>query len=166
MSWYGSCSAIGKELFADRGKAVMRKPTILCVDDEPDGLFGRETLLKLSGYEVVTTTSGRQSLDLLRSATFDAVVLDYRMPEMMGDVVAARMKKLKPDVPILMLSAHESLPAAALRSTDTFLSKNAPPSQFVGAVKELLAARAPFFNRWLQSWKRRIGMKTATPPSA
>src|ERR1700740_491694 len=144
----------------------MRKATILCVDDEPNGLFGRESLLRLNGYDVVATTSGRQSLDLLRSATFDAVVLDYRMPEMMGDVVAARMKQIKPNVPILMLSAHDVLPPAALRASDTFLSKSAPPNQFVHAVEELLAARSPFFYRWLQSWKRRIGVKAATPPIA
>lgn len=144
----------------------MRKPTILCVDDEPNGLLGRESLLRLNGYDVVATTSGRQSLDLLRSATFDAVILDYRMPEMMGDVVAARMKQLKPEVPILMLSAHDALPPSALRASDTFLSKSAPPSQFVHAVKDLLSMRTPFFNRWLQNWKRRMGVRTATPPSA
>ena len=144
----------------------MRKPTILCVDDEPNGLLGRESLLRLYGYDVVATTSGRQSLDLLRSSTVDAVILDYRMPEMMGDVVAARMKQLKPEVPILMLSAQDSLPPGALRASDTFLSKSAPPSQFVHAVQELLAARSPFFHRWLQSWKRRMGVRTPTPPSA
>ena len=109
--------------------------------------------------------AGRASI-CCRSATVDAVILDYRMPEMMGDVVAARMKQLKPEVPILMLSAQDSLPPGALRASDTFLSKGAPPSQFVHAVQELLAARSPFFHRWLQGWKRRIGVKTPTPPSA
>ncbi len=134
----------------------MRKPTILCVDDEVNGLTGREWLLRQHGYDVVATTSGRESLDLLRSAAVDAVILDYRMPEMMGDVVAARMKQLKPEVPIMMLSAQDGLPPAALRASDTFLSKSAPPNQFVDAVGELLAARAPFFQRWLQNWKRHI----------
>ena len=144
----------------------MRKPTILCVDDEENGLLGRESLLRQYGYEVVATTSGRQSLDLLKTGPVDAVILDYRMPEMMGDVVAARMKQLRPEVPILMLSAHDALPAHVLRATDTFLSKSAPPRQFVDAVGELVAMRSPFFYRWLQNWKRRIGLNTATPPSA
>lgn len=144
----------------------MRKPTILCVDDEASGLFGRESLLRLYGYEVVATTSGRQSLDLFQASSVDAVVLDYRMPEMMGDVVAAHMKQIKPEVPILMLSAHDALPPTALRATDIFLSKSATPSQFVHAVQQLLAARSTFFYRWLQNWKRRIGVKAATPPSA
>jgi CheY-like chemotaxis protein len=134
----------------------MRKPTILCVDDEVNVLTGREWLLRQHGYDVVVTTSGTQSLDLLRSAAVDAVILDYRMPEMMGDVVAARMKQLKPEVPIMMLSAQDALPPTALRASDAFLSKSVPPNQFVNAVDDLLAARSPFFYRWWQSWKRRL----------
>jgi len=134
----------------------MRKQTILCVDDEENGLEGRESLLRQHGYEVVATTSGREGLDLFESGTVDAVILDYRMPEMMGDVVAARMKQLKPEVPIMMLSAHDALPPAALSASDTFLSKSVPPGQFVDAVADLLTARSPFFYRWLQNWKRRL----------
>ena len=134
----------------------MRKPTILCVDDEVNGLTGREFLLRQRGYEVVVTTSGREGLKLLQSISVDAVILDYRMPEMMGDVVAARMKLLKPEVPIMLLSAHDRLPQAVLRSTDTFVSKSTPPDQFVIAVDNLLSARPPFFHRWLQNWKRRL----------
>ncbi len=134
----------------------MRKPTILCVDDELNGLAGREYLLRQHGYDVVVTTSGHEGLELLQSAAVDAVILDYRMPEMMGDVVAARMKQLKPEVPIMLLSALDRIPPAALRWTDTSLSKNVPPEQFVDAVDDLVAARSPFFYRWLQSWKRRL----------
>jgi len=133
----------------------MRKPTILCVDDELNVLSGREALLRLHGYDVVVTTSGRQSLRLLQQVAVDAVVLDYRMPEMMGDTVAARMKQLKPEVPIMMLSA-DRVPPAALGSVDTFFSKNVPPDLFVDAVHDMVALGAPFFHRWLQTWKQRL----------
>jgi CheY-like chemotaxis protein len=126
------------------------------VDDELNGLTGREFLLRQHGYDVMVTTSGYQGLELLQSAAVDAVILDYRMPEIMGDVVAARMKQLKPEVPIMLLSALDFIPPAALRWTDTFLSKDAPPQQFVDAVDNLVAAHSPFFHRWLQNWKRRL----------
>ena len=61
----------------------MRKPTIL----------GRAALLRQHGYGVVVTTSGRERFNLLQHVAVDAVVLDYRMPEMMSDAVAARMKR-------------------------------------------------------------------------
>jgi len=134
----------------------MRKPTILCVDDEVNVLTGREFLLRQHGYDVVVTTSGRESLDLLEAVDVDAVILDYRMPEMMGDAVAARMKQLKPEVPIMLLSAQDRVPAAALRSADTFLSKSVPPDEFVDAVHDMVASGSPFFGRWLQSWKQRL----------
>jgi len=134
----------------------MRKPTILCVDDELNGLSGRECLLKLHGYEVVATTSGEESLDLLEQVDFDAVILDYLMPEMMGDVVAARMKQLKPEVPIMFLSAQDRIPRSVLNLADTFLAKSAPPDQFVDAVHEMVASGSPFFERWLQNWKQRL----------
>jgi two-component system, NtrC family, nitrogen regulation response regulator NtrX len=134
----------------------MPKATILCVDDELNGLIGREVLLRQHGYNVVMTTSGRESLELLQSVSVDAVILDYLMPEMMGDVVAAHIKQLKPDLPIMLLSAHDRIPPTALRWTDTFVSKSVPPDQFLIAVHELLAIRSPFFHRWLQNWKRRL----------
>jgi len=134
----------------------MRKPTILCVDDELNGLTGRESLLRQHGYEVVATTSGHQSLELLEATDVDGVVLDYRMPDLMGDAVAARMKQLKPEVPIMLLSAQDRVPAAALRSADTFLSKSVPPDQFVDAVHKMVAAGSHFFHRWLENWKRRL----------
>ena len=134
----------------------MRKPTILCVDDELNWLTGNEFLLREHGYDVLVSTSGRESLDLLEEVDVDAVILDYRMPEMMGDAVAARMKQIKPEVPIMLLSAQDHVPAAALHSADAFLSKSVPPDEFVDAVHDLVAAGSPFFHRWLHSWKQRL----------
>jgi len=135
---------------------MMRKPMILCVDDEVNGLIAREFVLRQHGYDVVVTTSGRESLDLLEEVDVDAVILDYRMPEMMGDVVAERMKRLRPEVPIMMLSAQDCVPPEALHAADSFVPKNTPPEQFVDAVHDMVAAGSPFFHRWLQNWKQRL----------
>jgi len=134
----------------------MRKPTILCVDDEANVLTGREFLLRQHGYDVVTSTSGLKSLELLETVDVDGVILDYRMPEMMGDKVALLMKQLRPEVPIMMLSAQDSVPSSAFRSADAFLSKSVPPDQFVEAVHDMVASGSPFFNRWLHHWKQRL----------
>lgn len=134
----------------------MRKPTILYIDDEINVLTGHEFLLRQHGYDVLITTSGYEGLELLQSTPVDAVILDYRMPEMMGDKVAALMKQLKPAVPILLISAQDHLPLSALRSSDGFLSKSVPPQEFVLAVDNLVSGQAPFFQRWLHSWKRRL----------
>ncbi len=133
----------------------MRHPVVLCVDDELEGLIGREALLKQEGCYVLISTSPHEALKLFASCRIDAVVLDYQMPEMCGDMLASRMKRLKPDIPIMLLSAHDSLPEEALDHVDMFFSKREPPRKFVAAVQVLLSGRQRFFLKWLRDWKRK-----------
>ena len=130
----------------------MRTPLILCVDDDLDGLTGRESLLKHKGYDVLISTSPYEALQLFASCRVDAVVLDYQMPELRGDVLASRMKGLKPEIPIMLLSAHDDLAEEMLEQVDIFLSKRELPRTFVEAVEVLLAHRDHFFSKWLRGW--------------
>jgi CheY-like chemotaxis protein len=137
-----------------------RKATILCVDDQWSGLIGRKQLLEQNGYEVLEASGGDEGLKLFRSRNVDAVVLDYQMPGMNGDVVAAKMKRMNSQVPILLLSAYGPLPKKKLQSVDSFLSKSQPPNVLVSTVQGLLAGQPkPFFFRWLEQWKVRNQVK-------
>ena len=73
-------------------------------------------------------------------------------PEMNGDAIAAKMKHSKPEIPIMLLSAHDTLPKAALRKVDAFISKGESPKKFVAAVNNLVRC-GDFFSRWLQGWE-------------
>src|SRR5258707_5175097 len=114
------------------------KPTILCIDDHRNGLIGRKMLLEENGYEVLEASGGDEGLKLFRSHSVDAVVLDYQMPGMNGDVVAAKMKNVKSDVPIMLLSAYGPLPKKKLEAVDTFLSKSQPPQILLSTLQDLL----------------------------
>jgi CheY-like chemotaxis protein len=132
------------------------KATILCIDDHWNGLIGRKMLLEESGYQVLEASGGDEGLKLFRSHAVDAVVLDYQMPGMNGDVVAAKMKRINSHVPIMLLSAYEPLPKKKLKSVDSFLSKSQPPNILLSALHEMLGPRPkPFFSRWLEHWKSR-----------
>ncbi len=132
------------------------KATILCIDDHCNGLIGRKLLLEQSGYAVLAATSGDEGLRLFLSRPVDAVVLDYQMPGMTGDLVAARMKRVNARVPILLLSAYGPLPETKLHFVDTFVSKSQPPNTLLSSLQVLLSARSqPFFYRWLNHWKSR-----------
>src|SRR5579864_5990452 len=132
------------------------KATILCIDDHWNGLIGRKKLLEQNGYEVLEASGGDEGLKLFRSRNVDAVVLDYQMPGMNGDVVAARMKRINSHVPIMLLSAYGPLPKKKLGSVDTFLSKSQPPNVLLATLQHLLEGRSkPFFYRWLDHWKSR-----------
>lgn len=132
------------------------KATILCIDDHWNGLIGRKMLLEQGGYEVLDATGGDDGLRLFSSRRVDAVVLDYQMPGMKGDVVAAKIKHINSRVPILLLSACGPLPKSKLHSVDTFLSKSQPPNVLLSALQTLLGGRRKtFFHNWLDQWKSR-----------
>ncbi|MFZ0289949.1 MAG: response regulator [Candidatus Sulfotelmatobacter sp.] len=132
------------------------KATILCIDDHLNGLIGRKMFLENHGYEVLEATGGDEGLKLFKSHSVDAVVLDYQMPGMNGDVVATKMKRAKSHVPIMLLSAYGPLPTSKLEAVDTFLSKSQPPQILLSTLQDLLNSQPkPFFSRWLDTWRSR-----------
>lgn len=132
------------------------KTTILCIDDHWNGLIGRKILLEENGYKVLQAIDGLEGLGLFASHSVDAVILDYQMPGINGSVIAAEMKRLRPHVPILLLSAYGPLPKRKLQFVDRFLSKSQPPSILLSTLQDLLDGRSkPFFYRWLDHWKSR-----------
>lgn len=114
-------------------------PMILCIDDEPTGLMVRKVLLQRQGYEVLTALSGTEGLQLFAANPVKAVVLDYAMPGMNGDQVAAEMKRINPAIKILLLSAYVDLPEEALKWVDKRALKGVSPISFLADLKQLLA---------------------------
>jgi CheY-like chemotaxis protein len=110
---------------------MTKKPVILCVDDEWNGLEVHRMLFEERGYNVLVATSGYEALQLFASHPTDLVLLDYHMPRVNGDVIARRMKASQPDIPIAMLSADEGLPESALESVDAFISKSESPASLL-----------------------------------
>ena len=132
------------------------KTTILCIDDQWSELIGRKMWLENNGYEVLEATGGTEGLRLFLSHSVDAVVLDYQMPGMNGDVVAAKMKRAKSHVPILLLSSYGPLPKSKLEAVDIFLSKSEPPKILLSTLQNLLKRRPrPFFGGWFDTWRSR-----------
>jgi CheY-like chemotaxis protein len=132
------------------------KATILCIDDQWNGLIGRKMLLESNGYEVLEATGGDEGLRLFLSRPVDAVVIDYQMPGMNGNVVAAKMKRAKSHVPIMLLSDYGPLPESKLEAVDIFLSKSEPPKVLLSKLQHLLKRRPkPFFSHWFDTWRSR-----------
>src|ERR1700746_144717 len=94
--------------------------TLLCIHRDP----GQLALLRENGYELITATSGSEGLQLFSSRPIDAIVLEYHLGLMDGAVVAADIKKVKPQLPIVMLADHLDLPDGALKSVDALVIKS------------------------------------------
>ena len=109
---------------------------LLCIDDEPKGLALRKTYLELAGYDVRTADSGREGVKLVASHPFDAVILDYNMPETDGGMVATVIKRIRHRLPIIILSGAV---AKMLASVDGFVGKGESPALLLRKIHELLA---------------------------
>ncbi len=113
------------------------RKTILCIDDD-DGMLGyQKALLERRGYKVLTAASARQGLRIAAACAIAAVIVDYHMPEMNGHEVATEIKRLTPQVPIIMLSSDEEIPEHALKMVDAFVSKNDAPSRLLPAITRI-----------------------------
>jgi CheY-like chemotaxis protein len=112
--------------------------TVLCVDDEAIGLRVRKIMLESHGFKVLTANSGQQGLTIFDDNTVDLVVLDYYMPGMNGGDVAAEIRRRRPGVPIIFLSAYFSLPPAALELANAFITKGDPPDVLIEKIEQLV----------------------------
>lgn len=118
----------------------MPQPLILCVDDEELGLQVRKLVLEREGYRVLTATDGPTALTIFARERVDAVVLDYYMPEMNGEAVAQEMRRLRPRVPIILLSAYISLPPEVTRLVDSTILKGDGPGILLGRLREAVSS--------------------------
>jgi PAS domain S-box-containing protein len=118
------------------------QPTLLCIDDEENGLIVRKWLFETEGYQTLTALDGPSGIDLFQRQPVDAVILDYRMPRMDGAVVAEKLKQLRPGVPIVMLSAEHSVPPQAQPHIDAFVRKGEAPGVLLSTTASLLHLRS------------------------
>ena len=79
--------------------------TILLVDDEKELLRVNSRLLTTLGYQVLSAESGQEALDLLHNHDVDLVVLDMLMPGMDGVETLRRIRQIRPDQKVVILSA-------------------------------------------------------------
>ncbi len=95
--------------------ATIAPKRILVVDDEKHVCDAVRMLLEFDKHQVVTTGNGAYALELLATGSFDVVFIDYLMPGMRGDELAAKIKILTPGQPVVMITAY----AEVLQSSRT-----------------------------------------------
>jgi DNA-binding response OmpR family regulator len=116
----------------------MSSPSILCVDDYETSLGGWCLYLQSAGFSVTTARTAQEGLQLFAVSPVDLVLLDYALPDINGDEVAAIMKRIKPDVRVLMFSGVPDVPENARFHVDAFLQKGQSPTLVVDKIRELL----------------------------
>ena len=77
---------------------------VLVADDSTElGAFVRAALEE-AGFDVVVTSSGTAAIALMEQGSVDVAILDVLMPGMSGDVIAERLRRISPDLPVLLMT--------------------------------------------------------------
>ena len=80
-------------------------PKILIVDDEPNIVTLISRYAQREGYDIVTASDGRESIDKCMNDNFDVIIMDVMMPDTDGFTACKKIKEFK-DIPVIMLSAR------------------------------------------------------------
>lgn len=136
---------------------ISRKPAhLLLVDDDPGLLKLLGMRLTSEGYSVVTAESGQEGLRVLHREKVDLVISDLRMDEMDGMQLFTEIQKVQPGMPVIILTAHGSIPdavAATQKGVFSFLTKPIDRDALYKAIDEALEQSAPATD---DSWRNAI----------
>ncbi|MBE3068911.1 MAG: response regulator [Acidobacteria bacterium] len=128
------------------------KPKVLVVDDDPDIVDQLSLVLQAQGCEVITGTSQEQAEELLLHGRPDLAIFDLMMEQMdSGFILSHYLKKLYPDVPVILLTAVTAATGMSFGSTspearrwvkaDVILDKPVRAEQVQAEVARLLGDR-------------------------
>jgi|SRR5579862_1278624 len=111
---------------------------VLCIHRDP----GELRVLREKGYELVTATNGRLALRILRERPVDAVFFEYCTRVLGGAEVLDEIRRVRPQVPIVMVADPQELSQKALKSADTLVAKADGAHFLWAAVHFLLSTKS------------------------
>lgn len=117
---------------------------ILVVDDEHEFLELMTNRLQKRGFTVTVAGTGEKALELIEGTAFDAMVLDVKMPGIDGIEVLRQVKKMRPELPVLLLTGHASI-EAAMTGVETgavdYLLKPVPINDLIIRLRDIAARK-------------------------
>ncbi|WP_428984362.1 two-component system response regulator GlrR [Pantoea agglomerans] len=134
---------------------VRQAAKLLLVDDDPSLLKLLGMRLRSEGYQVTTAASGPEALRLLQKEKIELVISDLRMDEMDGLALFGEIQKRHTGLPVIILTAHGSIPdavSATQQGVFSFLTKPVDKDALYKAIDEALAQQAPVSDdRWREA---------------
>ncbi len=121
-----------------------RRPRVLAVDDEPAMTELLSTLLGQAGDEVDTASSGEAGRELFAVGRHDVVIVDLMLPDADGLELLRQFKQIDPEVEVIVLTGHATVPKAveAMRAgAHSFMEKPVDPGALLTWVERALERR-------------------------
>ena len=119
----------------------MSKGRILVIDDEYGIRTGIHQILKLDGYEIEEADTGQGALAAVEHGRFDAILIDYRLPDIDGLTLLQAIRAKDAEAMTCMITAYaniETAIAATRQGCDFFLPKPFSPEDLIGVIETLL----------------------------
>lgn len=126
-----------------RGSVSQSTANVLLVDDEELIITLSQRALERFGYAVEAFADPQEALDAfaIRPAHFDVVVTDQTMPGMTGMELLARIRRVRPEIPVILCTGYSEMldeDSAKQMGVDVFLSKPIPIRGLVTAIESVL----------------------------
>jgi DNA-binding NtrC family response regulator len=107
----------------------MSNVRVLCVQNQVENLDALKDMLETAGYEVVLATTASQGLSLLQRQPIHGVLLDYDLPDAPSSAVQAEMKRMRPEIPVLLFAGIGSQTPSLLRLFESYLRDAEVPAR-------------------------------------
>jgi len=120
------------------------KRTVMVVDDEQNMQAVMRIVLEEAGYAVITADSAEAALVHLKSPELDVIVTDLKMPGIGGAELVLRCRSARPDVPVIIVTAHGTIRSAVTSIRDgaaDYLAKPFEPEQLEISVHNAVKLR-------------------------
>lgn len=125
----------GQSLASLPTQTALLRPLILCIEDSPTYLVLRKKVLEREGYAIVGASTADEALKALRELPVCATIADHMLQGTTGAELAREMKKIKPNVPIILFSG--TVPQN-LNAVDVYVNKGEPTAKFLGIVRAVI----------------------------
>jgi two-component system NtrC family response regulator len=144
----------------------MVSPSILVVDDDPNSLFGVCQILKDEGYQVLPAESGKEALKKLKTDSINMIITDEKMPDMSGMALLSEVKRIDPEIPVILMTAYGSVSLAveALKQGAFYFFEKPIFSnleQFLAIIRQALKAQE--LERELDYLRKEVSEKYSFP---
>jgi CheY-like chemotaxis protein len=143
----------------DGGRKEMRDEAtiVFYVDDNAKSRTLLTSILRESGFEVITASDPLEALGVCKEISFDLALLDQQMPKMTGSQLAQEIKFLTPDIPIVLISGKGALPPTELAFVDAHFGSGTTLDELLDGLRTLVRPKLPLLRvsrsnvRWADS---------------
>ena len=117
---------------------------ILVIDDDKDVCAFLKKFLSEDGYNINTLAKPDRALDRIKEKTYHLIILDLKMPDIRGEDLLTEIRKVNPDISVIILTAHPSVDSAVQTMKNNafdYIKKPFKVDELRGTIRNALRAK-------------------------